>query len=77
MEKKANTKKKLKYGFYILLGMILVLMVATVIYFTWILPTITDKKWKAIAVMPWYYCWYYFYYMFIKRYTGWWKTLAE
>lgn len=75
---KANTKKKLKYGLYFLLGLMMVLMVTTIIYFTWILPLpVIEGKWKALAAMPWYYFWCYLYYAFTKRYTGWWKTLEE
>ena len=57
-------KKSVKYGLYFVVGLVAVLLLASIVYFLLLFPAF-DGKWKVYIVI-------YGYYRLTKRYTDWW-----
>ena len=47
-------KKSVKYGLYFVVGLVAVLLLASIVYFLLLFPAF-DGKWKVYIVMPWMY----------------------
>lgn len=54
-------KKSVKYGLYFVVGLVAVLLLASIVYFLLLFPAF-DGKWKVYIVMPWMYLCIYGYY---------------
>ncbi len=63
-------KRSVKYGLYFFVGLVAVLLLASIVYFLILFPTF-EGKWKVYIVMPWMYLCIYGYYRLTKQYTDW------
>ena len=82
MNKILHTKNKWTAGACYVIGLMLVLMLSTAVFFIVILGVLDlrgpDWKWVRIyGAMVWLYFWQYVYYRWMKRHTTWWTELTK
>lgn len=80
MNKILQTKNKWTAWTCYVVGLMLVLMLSTAVFFFLILGVLDlrgpDWKWVRIyGAMVWLYAWQYAYYRWMKRHTTWWTEL--
>ena len=64
-------KKSVNYGLYFVVGLVAVLLLASIVYFLLLFPAF-DGKLKVYIVLPLMYLCIYGYYRLTYRYTDWW-----
>ena len=77
-----HTKNKWTAALCFILGLMLVLMLSTAIFFTITLGLLDLRgpEWKWVRIygaMMWLYFWQYMTYRWMKRHTTWWGELTE
>lgn len=77
-----HTKNKWTAALCFILGLMLVLMLSTAVFFFLTLGVLDMRgpEWKWVRIygaMVWLYFWQYMTYRWMKRYTTWWGELTE
>lgn len=77
-----HTKNKWTAAVCFILGLMLVLMLSTAVFFFLTLGVLDMRgpEWKWVRIygaMVWLYFWQYMTYRWMKRYTTWWGELTE
>lgn len=77
-----HTKNKWTAAVCFILGLMLVLMLSTAVFFFFTLGVLDMRgpEWKWVRIygaMVWLYFWQYMTYRWMKRYTTWWGELTE
>ena len=82
MKEILRTKNKWMAGTCFIVGLMLVLMLSTAVFFfvTLGLLDLRGPEWKWVRIygaMVWLYAWQYMTYRWMKRHTTWWTELTE
>lgn len=82
MKEILRTKNKWVAGTCFIVGLMLVLMLSTAVFFfvTLGLLDLRGPEWKWVRIygaMVWLYAWQYLTYRWMKRHTTWWTELTE
>lgn len=76
-----HTKNKWTAGACYVIGLMLVLMLSTAVFFLTLgVLDMQGPDWKWVRIygaMAWIYFWQYVYYRWMKRHTTWWTELTK